>query len=225
MVKSKEFQPTQYHYRLIGESPLIIHWDNVEWADQIAAERTRIKEGQGKLKAGDDRVPAFTWKGYTYNDGENVAIPTDNLRTMLMKAAARITLDGKKTFKELSQCGMLFDDLYTTFTNNGKQITWGDIDAIDGDFATHSEAAKNLGFRLLVKRVVVGQSKHIRVRPIFDKWEIEGTFTVINEQVTPKILDRMWDIAGVYIGLCEWRPGAPKSPGPYGRFSAELKVV
>ena len=52
---------------------------------------------------------------------------------------------------------------------------------------------------------------------------MQGTLTVIDEQVTEKILGELWRIGGFYIGLCDWRPGSPKSPGPFGRYNATLK--
>jgi hypothetical protein len=33
----------------------------------------------------------------------------------------------------------------------------------------------------------------------------------------------MFAIAGQYAGILDWRPSSPKSPGPYGKYSARLK--
>lgn len=213
----------RYLFQLQGISPLIMHWDNIEWADAIDEERTRLKtEKQGDFRAGDDRVPPDTWKGYLYHDGQHVAMPNDNLRACLLKAAARVTLKGKKTFKELSQAAILFDEVFVAMTFDGRQIAIADCTKITGPFKDHAEAVKKLGFRLFVKRARVGQAKHIRVRPMFDKWRIEGSVTVIDDQVTERVLREIWRIAGLHIGCCDWRPGAPQSPGPYGRFSTKL---
>lgn len=216
----------KYEFHLEGLSPLIMHWDNIEWADQMEAERTEIKEKDKALfKAGDDRCPPHTWKGYTYNDGRHIVLPNDNLRSCLMKAGARIELKGKKTFKELTQCAILFDDLYIAFQVDGRQIEWPKIQAIKGVFAEQAAAVKALGFMLFVKRAAVGQAKHVRVRPRFDKWSAQGTITVLDEQVTADIVSKLWRIAGLYIGACDWRPGSPRSPGPYGRFKTTIKTV
>jgi hypothetical protein len=216
----------KFGFYLKGLSPLIMHWDNIDWADQMEVERTAIKENDKKqFKAGDDRCPPHTWKGYTYNDGEHIAVPNDCLRSCLLKASARVTLSGKKTYKELSQCGVLFDDLFVKFLNNGEQIPWQPVDKIAGVFAAQSQAVRDLGFALFVKRAAVDRKKHVRVRARFDAWSVEGSLTIIDEQIKDETLRRIWEIAGLYIGLCDWRPGSPKSPGPYGRFAATLKAA
>lgn len=213
----------RYEFTLTGLAPMIMHWDNIEWADQMADERSRIKsEDKANFKAGDDRCPPHTWKGYTYNDGTHICLPNDNLRTCIMRGAAKIELKGKETFKKLSQSGILFDDLYIDLFIDGKQIPFKDVEAIDGPFKTHADAVKDLGFKLLVKRAAVGQSKHVRVRPLFENWTLKGSFLVVEEQITNKVLKEIWQKAGLQVGLCDWRPGSPRSPGPYGRFATEL---
>ena len=216
----------QYRFEIKGLSPLIMHWDNIMWADQMSDERTAIKETDRALfKAGDDRCPPHTWRGCTYNDGNVIVLPTDNLRSCMMKAGARKTLKDRKTFKELTQSSMLFDELYCTLLVGGQSIDWKSVEAISGKNAKQAEAVKALGFKLLAKRAKVGQSKHVRVRPIFDKWSTSGLFTVVDEQLTLEIVQQIWTIAGLSIGLCDWRPGASQSPGPYGRYSAEIQPV
>lgn len=216
----------QYHFQLVGQTPLIMHWDNIEWADQMEEEVSRIKQkDKANFRAGDDRCPPHRWKGCTYNDGKHIALPNDNLRSCLLKAGARIELKGKKTYKELTQCAILFDDLFVPLFVNGEQIEWSRVEAIEGTFSDQARAAKALGFKLFVKRATIGQAKHVRVRPYFDSWSAEGTITVVDEQVNGEILDRLWQIAGLYIGCCDWRPASPRSPGPYGRFGATIKAV
>ena len=213
----------KYNFRLEGATPLILHWDNLGWADQIDKERTAIKESKvGTFKAGDDRCPPHTWQGYVYNDGKHMTLPSDNLGACILKAGARIILDKQKTYKELTQCGMLFDAMDMPILIGGAPVSWTAIESIRGVFAEHVAAVQSLGFGLLVKRAKVGQSKHVRVRPRLDEWAIEGSLTVVKEEVTHNILTRLFELAGLYIGLCDWRPGSPKSPGPYGQFTAKI---
>ena len=40
-------------------------------------------------------------------------------------------------------------------------------------------AAAEHGFMLYVKGAKIGQSKHVRVRPRFDRWSATGTINVI----------------------------------------------
>ena len=213
----------RFNFTLTGLAPIIMHWDNIEWADQMEQERTRIKsEDVALFKAGDDRCPPKTWKGYTYNDGKHVCLPNDNLRSCIMRGAAKVELKGKESFKKLSQSGILFDELYIDLFVDGKQIPFPPIQDIQGPFRDHAEAVKKMGFKLLVKRAVVGQSKHIRVRPMFENWQAVGSFLVVEEQITDEVLNTIWEKSGLQVGLCDWRPGAPRSPGPYGRFATEL---
>ena len=220
-----------YRVELKGISPLVMHWDNIDWCDQIAAKRDEIKKtDKAKFTAGDDRCPPDTWKGYAYNDGEHIVLPTDNIRSALMKAGARIILSKSKTFKELSQCGILFVDpfLKLDIGDNPKApvyVALSDVDAIEGKYVEHVAAARKLGFELFAKRAAVGQAKHVRVRPMFRQWRIDGQFIVTDKQLSLDILQQMFDVMGYYIGICDWRPGSPKSPGPYGRFEAKVSAI
>jgi hypothetical protein len=204
-----------------------MHWDNLEGADIIEAW-VKDTENKKKSKAGDDRTPAWGWKHRTYNDGEHIAIPSDVLRACLTKAGAKITLSGKTTYKTVIPCGLAFPDPYMTFFCDGKQIPWAKVMAVGGDGSTnyteHCNGARELGFSLFAKRAAVGASKHIRVRTRFDIWSVAGRCTVIDDTLLEK-LDEVFNVGGHNIGMCDWRPGAPKSPGPFGMFTAELKKV
>jgi hypothetical protein len=215
-----------YNFEMVGISPLIMHWDNIEWADLIDARRTELKEQDKKnFKAGDDRTPPETWKGYVYNDGNVVVIPQDSLRSSLLKAGAKITLSGNTSYKELSQSAVVFADMYYPLLVNGKELAWKAIDGIQGTFCEHCAAVRKLGFELFTKRAAVGAKKHVRVRAMFRDWKLCGSLLVTNEQVTEDVLVRMASIMGIRIGLGDWRPGAPKSPGPYGRSTVTVKAV
>lgn len=212
---------------LTGLSALLMHWDNIEWSDAIGEARTRIKENdKAEFAAGDDRCPPETWKGYVYNDGEHVCIPTDNLRSCLMKAGAKVTLKNQETFKKATQSGIVFTDAYAKFAVSGKSIKMSAIERISGKFSEHLVAAKALGFKLLAKRAKVNAAKHIRVRPMFAPgWQIIAGFVVGDDRISADILSKIWDYAGDLIGIGDWRPDSPKSPGPYGRFSAKLSAA
>ena len=73
------------------------------------------------------------------------------------------------------------------------------------------------------KRVKIGMSKHIRVRPVFQSWSITGDLAVWDDQITKEILQNIIERAGQYKGLGDWRPGG-KTPGPYGTFEARLRA-
>lgn len=217
-----------FEFTLTGKTPLLMHWDNIDWADQIVEIRNEIKKkDKTKSKAGDDRTPPWSWIGSAYVDDDNVVLPTDNLRTCLMKAAAKVSFKNQETYKKILPTGVIFHDVYCELRCGPSlvQVTRKSIEnfqTIDGTFADQCRVAKTLGFELMAKRAAVGSSKHVRVRPMFKKWQASGTVDVVDDRISSDTLAEIFTIAGRYIGLGDWRPDSPKSPGPYGTFSVEL---
>jgi hypothetical protein len=216
-----------YEVTLTGSSPLLHHYDNIEWADGMARWR-EDPANKGKSKAGDDRSPAHTWIGGLYHDGEHLVIPQDNVMSMLKEAGAQVVVPGAKhgkTFKAQTQSGLLIEELFWPLIVDGKPIPFAPISALteEPEFDQHQEAAKAMGFSLFVKRARIGQSKHIRVRARFDRWTVSGRVGVLDDQLA-KSLTEIFAIGGRYKGLCDWRPSS-RSPGPFGRFSATVREV
>ncbi len=212
-----------YKFDIKGITPLLMHNNNIEERDAIEALRKRMKGG----KPGDDRSPAESWKSYIYVSDEtgNICLPSENLLSCLLGGGVKVKVGGKETLKTHSQ-RVAFDRLDYDLLSNGKPITKKSIDAINGEFGEHAVAARKLGFRLQVKPVTVGTSKHIRVRPQFTDWGLSGTFSIEQEDstvlgITP--LRDLFNACGRLVGLCDWRPGSPKRPGQYGRFTATVE--
>lgn len=219
----------RFEFTLTGTSALLMHFDDVEWADDIDAWRldpdNAKKAGE---KSGDDRRPAWTWVGYCYKDEKNnLAIPGVNLLSNFKKAGSRVPLKGTKTFKEIAVSGIFIEQEYLAFTNGGKQVPFGPLAKLvenETNFRAHVTLAESLGFKLFVKRAKIGAAKHVRVRPRFDRWTASGTLEVLDDRITPDILEKIFQQAG-RIGLGDWRPGSPQSPGPFGMFTSKLKKV
>lgn len=212
---------TKYTFELNGEMPLLMHRDSVEEADRLSAWR-KDPTNKNFSVAGDDRSPAWTWQTYLYNDGAHVVMPAENIMVALRHAGTQLILKRQKTFKEISQSGLLIGTEFCDFLCDGKQIALPDITKVmDWTFAKQSEYAQALGFHLFCKRAVIGRAKHIRVRPRFDSWSVRGSIAVTTPEITSEILSQLFDIAG-RCGLGDWRP-ACKTPGPYGMFTAQLK--
>lgn len=213
------------HVKIKGLTPLLMHADNIEWADAMDEWR-KDPENKAKSKAGDDRTPAFRWIGCLNTDGAIVTIPSEYIMRCLMEGGAQVpTGQGKKTFKAQSQSGLLCPEFHWPLQLNGSAATIS-MEAINElksktHFVEHSEGARRLGFSLFVKRVRVGQNKHIRVRPRFDEWATEGRIAIMDDAITPKILQTILDLAGRYKGLGNWRPGSP-TPGQFGMFEAKV---
>jgi len=210
------------NFALTGVMPLIQHQDDVEASD-LLSEWRKDPANKGVSVAGDDRSPAWTWQTYLYSDGHHVTIPAANLMVALRQAGALKILKKQKTYKEITQSGLLIPTEYLEFRCGGKQIAIKDVLAVRAKpFTAHTSAVQKLGFKLFIKRARVGQSKHVRVRPRFDDWSISGRIHILAQEITFEVLTQLFDLAG-RIGLCDWRPGC-KTPGPYGMFEAKLQA-
>lgn len=214
---------------ITGTKPLLMHQDNLDWGDEMLAWR---KDAANKKRsvAGDDRSPAWSWLGYLYHDGKYITLPSDNGMTMLREGGAGVPVPGakgSKTFKAQTQSGIIpLEPDWEFFGADGKRIPVAPILALKGveDFEEHLRVVRELGFDLLVKRARVGQSKHVRVRPIFRAWSAQGTLEIVDDQITPEILQVILDVAGTYKGLCDWRPSS-KTPGCFGTFTGTVEVL
>ena len=217
----------RFKVQIKGVSSLIMHRDNVGFAESLKAWQTN-PENKGKSVSGDDRSPGWTWLGYVYHNGRIIGIPADNLMTMLREGGARVmTGKGKGTFKRQTQSGIIITETIWPLIVGGKQLDWqpfAELAAVE-KFDDHLSMAQAGGFDLLIKRARVGQSKHVRVRPIFDDWSTSGTITVTDDTLDLRTMQRILDCAGDYCGICDWRPSAPKSPGPFGRFEAKVEAA
>jgi hypothetical protein len=214
-----------YTFKLNGITPIILHNNNIEERDRIESIRKRMKGG----KPGDDRSPAESWKSYLYlsDDTGNVCIPAENLLACLLGGGSKVKVGGKETLKTHSQ-RIGFDRLDYDLLVNDKAISNERIAEISGEFGEHAVAARALGFRLHVKPCSVGTSKHIRVRPLFTNWSVNGKIEIENDDVNVLGLTPLRDLftaCGRLVGIGDWRPGAPKKPGQYGRFTAEIERV
>ena len=215
-----------YRVEIVGTTPLLLHHDNIEWADQLEDWKNSPETKTKKLsKPGDDRTPAWRWIGCCYHNGIHLTIPAANIMRAIMEGATMVPVPGGrsgKTFKAQSQSGMMPAEDQWNIEIGGRPIAWSSIKALmeQDDFRQHKEAVRELGFDLLVKRAKVGTNKHIRVRPqIPAGWGLSGNLLVWDEQITQTVLTQFLNYAGRYKGLGDWRPGSP-TPGSFGMFEA-----
>lgn len=214
---------------LNGTMPLLMHWDNIEGGDELKEWRQDPKN-KNQSVPGDDRSPAWTWHTYLYRDDENVVMPQDNVMAALMAGGTQVILKRQKTYKELSQSGILMATEYLRFeyeNNEGDfvQLPMSVVNKMrDMPFSVQAEECRKLGFKLFCKRGKIGNSKHVRVRPRFEKWRVIGSLSVLTNDLPMDKLELIFSYAG-RAGLCDWRPNSPKRPGPYGMFESQLKVA
>lgn len=207
---------------------MLLHHDNIEFSDELKRWR-ESPANKGKSIAGDDRSPAFSWLGCLYAFDGKAVIPADNLMRCLMEGGAQVPVPGGKngkTFKAQTQSGILIEEEGWPIMVDGKEIPIEPLEGLreEEDFHVHREAVKEYGFDLYVKRAKIGTSKHIRVRPRFARWSISGVVMVTDDKITKDALGSILEMAGLYKGLGDWRPSS-KTPGPYGRFTAEIRKV
>jgi hypothetical protein len=206
-----------------GITPLLLHNDNIDWADMMDDWKNDPKNKK-LSKAGDDRSPAFRWIGCLYHDAEHVCMQADNLMKCLMEGGASVpTGKGQKTFKEYTQSGIIPLEAFYPIEGENGFVKYSEVWELqkETDFREHRTRVEELGFALSVKRAKVGQSKHIRVRPRFDSWSFEARLQIVDDTITPTVLDNILEAAG-NKGLGDWRPSSKQSPGPYGRFIATV---
>lgn len=212
-------------FELTGLTALIQHQNDIEARDRLEAWRKDSKN-RGSSKAGDDRSPAWTWQTYLYHDGQRISIPSQSLMVCLRAAGAQMILKKQKTFKEISQSGMGILSEYLDFRCGAENqpVKIADVHALaDEDFKTQADTVRDLGFRLFIKPVKVGQASHVRVRPRFDQWTASGVVVTTKQELTFENVSKLFELAGS-VGLCDWRPGC-KTPGPFGMFTSKLEEI
>lgn len=218
----------KYEVTITGSTPLLMHWDNIEWSDKMEAWGDD-PANRADSKAGDDRSPAWRWIGSAYHDDQHLTIPSDNIMRALMEGGTMVPVPGGrggKTFKAQTQSGMMVNEAAWPVDVGGRLVPVAEIFALmkEKDFAVHRAKAQELGFSLFIKRARIQTSKHIRVRPRFDTWRAHGTVSVWDKKITDSVLRDFFSYAGQYKGLGDWRPGS-KTPGSFGMFTAELREL
>lgn len=122
---------------------------------------------------------------YVNGDGKTLAQPSEMLEAALVNAAKEFKFEGKKTYKDPIRAGV-FIEPYEVIHKHQK---WEDFP----------------------KRVVIQGKSIIRHRPMLKKWALAFRCCVTDQRINLEDLRAIWDRAGAYKGLGDWRP-------KYGRF-------
>lgn len=204
-----------------GVSPILMHYDNIEGSDLL--EKVRKAPENKHYKRGDDRYPSWTYQVYLLSDGDRLAMPADYVFGNLRDGASKIPMGRNSNYKRRFVGGV---DMSQTFYfamagAGGRQVMLSELPAHDLPFAEHVELLRKVGVDLHMKRVPIGQSKHVRVRAMLKEWSFRGFFDVIDKDLMDKPLITSFFTHGGKLGLGDWRPGA-KSPGWYGQYKATL---
>lgn len=214
----------KYKVILTGVTPLLMHKDNLDWGKRVKAW-AQDPANKKVSTPGDDRTPAWTWLGYCYFDSESVVIDSDNLMAMLRDAGKKCSAaKGKGSLKAATQSGIIVNEIGWPIHCKGEPISKEMLMELQNEdnFEEHEKLVNSLGFELFTKRAKVGQNKHVRVRPRFDAWTCRGTITVLDPALTPSVIKTLFDQAGRFVGVGDWRPGSPAS-GRFGMFTTEVE--
>lgn len=215
-----------YQVTLTGATDIIMHRDNITFGEKVRAWQKDPANKKISV-AGDDRSPAWSWLSCLYIANGRVVIDADNIMSMLRDGGKKTPAPtGKGSMKAQTQSGIICNEIGWPLLVGGNGIDADKLLALqaESDFEKHEEAARKAGFTLFVKRARVGTSKHVRVRPRFEKWSASGTLTVVDPQITEQMLQTILTFAGNFCGLGDWRPSSP-TPGQFGRFTADVKEV
>jgi len=63
--------------------------------------------------------------------------------------------------------------------------------------------------------VVIQKARIVRYRPRFDKWELDFTLRLHDDQLPTEVIKEILDYAGLYVGIGDFRPG---KGGKFGKF-------
>lgn len=222
-----------YEFEIRGLTPLLMHADSIEGADIIKEWRDN-PQNKGLQRPGDDRSPAWGWMYSLYLDAkqEKICMPAVNVTTALMKAGSYLSAGKGKTLKRSAAAGLMIPDEYLPFQANGKSVSFADLSGnklpqeVDPrSFEKLKAVAAKHHIMLWSKRAKIGQAKHIRVRPRFESWSVSGRIEILLPEFTADVVKQLFEIAGRRVGLGDWRPDSPKSPGPFGQFETKIKAA
>ena len=186
---------------ITGTQPLLMH--NGQLADEfnpIVREIKKLTAKKGTKRTEDDRweLRRLEWVGSLYYDNDfGPYIPGLSIEASL-KEAARLTRRGKDV-------------------ERGVRIT-SDINplAYSGP-REKDDLYKDVNY-VFSTTVGVRASRITRTRPIFRDWAVEAEGIYDPELLDLPALIDFARSAGLYVGLCDWRPR-------YGTFDAEIKEL
>ena len=152
------------------------------------------KEKKSTRKVGSVDYSKEVERAIYRDESGNIYQPASHIEGCLMKAAVNFQIagKGKKTYKDLTKM------------------------VIVDPFAIPHLQPK---FVIDKRPVVINRARIIRCRPRFDKWSLEFSMMITEDQLPIEVLEEILEYAGRYIGIGDYRPR-------FGRFRiVEFKKV
>ena len=165
-----------------------------------------VSEPKGRgIKGRDSANYSDEWIKATYlNDDGNLILPALNLIACIFDGARQYKI-GKKASTRIVATALKVFPQEPLLKVSGKLITIDDI-------------RKNPLWLHTTGAVISGRRVD-RVRTMLPKgWTVDFEIDYDNEALALDDVRNILEIAGSRAGLGDWRPSAPKKPGPYGTF-------
>lgn len=146
---------------------------------------TNLKQSKQKTREVTDDEQ---YEMHAYKKNGKYYQPSQMIEAAMTKAAVEFRMEGKKTFKNVINGGIIVDPIEIIHKSQKfvPHTIWG--------------KNKNTGGAVWV------------VRPMIEDWELEFTINLLqDERVSEGILKEILTYAGMYVGIGAWRP-------KYGRF-------
>jgi hypothetical protein len=181
----------QFHIR--GVTPLLV----CRWSEKARREMLEKQTGAAKKKK-SLKVPEDDYQASLYKSTEGwTGVPASGIKGCIVNACRAIdglpmTLAKRMIFVRAQG-----------YTKEGQGLV-----RIIGDHKMHEAMV----------RIATGVAD-IRFRGIYEKWEMNLEIEFLEDNISVQNLANLLNISGFVEGLCEHRPGAPKSnTGDNGRF-------
>ena len=185
-------------YKLTGMTPMIMHNGQMaspinKWARLIKG----ISSKRNKTDADYEEMARLEFFGSLYmSKDDGPIVPAKNLTALIINGA-------KKERKGKDAGAGIFVTDHARLDYDGPR--------------TVEELWESEEF-ISQEMVNVQRSKVLRTRPIFEDWSLVLHLEYEDTLVNTREIDRWLEIAGLQIGLGDWRP---QYYGRYGRFNVE----
>ncbi len=196
----------KYNVHIKGATPLIMHCDKA--CNPLYPLSKKIKEITCLRKKTDDHHLALArleFEAALYFDKKiGVYMPSKCLQGCIKAAAKKFKL-GKQTKAVILDEALGYPLI--SYKDQNVESLYNDV---------NEEGERTYVY---VENLVVGMSRIVRTRPIFQKWEVKFSLILDTELLPEKDLEMILETAGYEYGLCELRPG--RATGNYGTFTVE----
>ncbi len=200
-------------YRVVGISPILMH--NPE-----GTMKPRPKGGM-RRDTGPPPPEEEAKAGLYVLPSNQLYIKSEAFHGSIMTAASKGSYKfrgptGRPTAAKPILAAMLEpSDWYFPLIHpeSGEAITATQLE--DGD-------TTGLGYRIDVRRAVIQGNGVMRARGRIDQWCVMAEFLYDADVINLEDLTTIFTYAGKVVGVLDQRPGSPKTPGRFGRYSVEL---